>query len=173
MQSLHSFANHVGSLTAQTVQARTHRFGSRAFGITHPNASAKVSKFLIGNPSLLSTRRRYPHSAFATSVNNSQDPFGFQVQNIDVGNKLGSKGINDFNQINSQNQFGLNPKDVNKSTENDAQNQVAHDLTAISRNPQGVRGKERNQYIRSCGPSVVTARSKGFIHNLSIAGEGK
>ena len=173
MQSLNSFANHVGSLTTQTVEARTHRFGSRAFGITYGHVSAKVSKFLFSNPSLLSTGRGYPHSAFATSVNNSQAPFGFQVKNVAIGNHFSSKRINDFNHIDSQNEFGFNPKNVNKRTENDTQQQVAHALNAATSNPQAVGGKECNQYISSRRPSEVTAGPKGFIHNLSIAGERK
>ncbi len=173
MQTLNSFANHVGGLTTQAVQARTHRFGSCNFGVTCWHVSAKVSKFLFSNPALLSTRRGYPNSAFATSVNNGQAPLGFQIKNVTIGNHFSSQRINDFNRVNSQNEFGFNPKNINKRTENDTEQQVAHDLNIVTINPQAVGGKERNQYIRSRRPSEVTAGSKGFIHHLSIAGERK
>ena len=173
MQTLNSFANHVGGLTTQAVHARTHRFGSCNFGVTCWHVSAKVSKFLFSYPSLFSTRRGYPNSAFTASVNNSKAPLGFQIENVAVGNQLGSQGINNFNHIGSKNKFGFNPEDVNKSTEKKAQHQVAHDLNVVTSNPQAVRSEERDQYISSGRPSEVTAGSKGFIHNLSIAGERK
>ena len=173
MQALHSFANHVGSLTTQAVEARTHRFHSRTPGITERNAPAKPSEFFICDPALLSARRSHPHSALTASVNNRKTPFGFKVQNFGVRNQFGSQRINDFNRINSQNEFRFNPKNINKRTENDTEQQVAHDFNVVTINPQAVGGKERNQYIRSRRPSEVTAGSKGFIHNLSIAGERK
>lgn len=173
MRSLNSFANHVGSLTTQTVEARTHRFHSHTFGIGQWNAPTKPAKFLICNPALLSTRRGYPHSAFAPSVNDRKTPFGFEFQNIGIRNQFGFQRINNFNLVDSQNKFGFNPKNVNKNAENRAQHEVAQDLNIVADNPKAIRCKEGNQYIRSARPSKVTARSKGFIHHPSIAGERK
>ena len=173
MRSLNSFTNHVGGLTADAVEARTHRFRSRISGITKWNTSTKPTEFLFRNPALLSARRGYPHSARAASMNDCKAPFGFQLQNIAVGNQLGPKRIYNFNRVNSQNKFGFYPKDIYKSAENGAQQQVPHDLNTVGNNPQAVRGEECNQYVRSPRPSEVASRSKGFIHHPSIAGERK
>jgi len=173
VRSLNSFTNHVGGLTADAVEARTHRFRSRISGITKWNTSTKPTEFLFRNPALLSSRRSYPHSARAASMNDCKAPFGFQLQNIAVGNQLSSKWIYNFNRVNSQNKFGFNPKDVDKKTEDGAQHEVAQNLCIVVDNPQAIRGKEGDQYIRSTGPSEVTAGSKGFIHHPSIAGERK
>ena len=173
MRSLNSFANHVSRLTADTVEARAHRFRSRTSGITEWNAPAKPTEFLFRNPALLSTRRGYPHPARAASMYDRKAPFGFQLQNIAVGNQLSSKRIYNFNRVDSQKEFGLNPKNVNNDTENGAQHQVAHNLYIVVDNPQAVRGEEGNQYIRSTSPSEVASGSKGFIHHPSIAGERK
>ena len=173
MRSLNSFTNHVGGLTADAVEARTHRFRSRISGITKWNTSTKPTEFLFRNPALLSSRRSYPHSARAASMNDCKAPFGFQLQNIAVGNQLSSKWIYNFNRVNSQNKFGFNPKDVDKKTEDGAQHEVAQNLCIVVDNPQAVRGEECNQYVRSPRPSEVASRSKGFIHHPSIAGERK
>ena len=173
MQTLNSFANHVGGLTTQTVEARTHRFHSRILGIGQWNAPAKPAKFLICNPALLSAGRGYPNSARTTSVNDSQTPLGFQFKHIAVGNQLSSKWINDFDYIVSQNEFGFNPKKVNNNAENEAERQITGYLKIVAHNPKTVHGKKDNKQVSSTGPSKVAFGSKSFIHVLSIAGETK
>lgn len=173
MKTLHSFANHVGGLTTQAVEAGTHRFHSLGFGATHRHTSAKPSKFFICDPALLSARRGYPHSAFATTVNNGQAPLGFQVQNIRIRNQFRSQRINNFNHIDSQNKLGFDPKYINKRTENGAQREISNNLNIVADNPKAIRCKEGNQYIGSTRPCEVTAGPKGFIHHPSIAGERK
>ena len=131
MQSLYSFANHVGSLSTQAVQTRTHRSHCLIFGCTGRSVSANPTKLLLRNPALLSAGRGYPDFARTTSVNDSQAPFSFQLKHIAVGNQLSSKGIDDFDNIISQNEFGFNPKKVYKSTKNGAQHQVAQDGAGV------------------------------------------
>ena len=173
MQTLNSFANHVGGLTTQAVKACTHRFHSLTLGSTCGEVSPNPTKFLISNPSLLSTRRGYPHSGSAARVNNSQAPLSFQVKHIAVSNQLSSKGIYNFNHISSQYEFGFYPKKENKNAENCADKQVTDDLKIVFNDPETVDGEKSNQYIRSSRPSKVATRPKGFIHHLIIAGEGK
>ena len=173
MQSLNSFANHVGGLTTQTVEARTHRFHSRTSGIGKRNTSAKPSKFLICDPALLSARRGYPHSALTASVNDRKTPFGFKIQYIGIRNQFGSKRINNFNYITSQNKFWSQPEDVNQSNEGSTKPQFESRLTGAFRYPEAVYAKKSDQNNGSTSPSEVTAGSKGFIHHPSIAGERK
>ena len=171
MRSLYSFANHVGSLTAQTVETCTHRFHSIACRSTGRSVPANPAKFLFSNPSLLSARRCYPDSAPAASVNDCQAPLSFQFKHVAVGNQLSSKWIDDFDYIISQNEFGFDPKNVNDNAENEAERQFAGDLKIVANNPETVHGKKDNQQVSSTSPSKVASRSKGFIHQLSIAGE--
>ena len=173
MRSLNSLVNHVGSLSTQTVEAGTHRFHSNDFGFTGWHTSTQPAKFLFGNPALLSARRGYPNSAFAASVNDRKTPFGFEFQNIGVRNQFGSKRINNFNLVDSQDKLGFNPKNVNENAKNCAQHEFSNDLNIVTNNPQGVRGEESYQYIRSTRPSEITAGPKGFIHHPSIAGDRK
>lgn len=171
MRSLYSFANHVGSLSAQTVETCTHRFHSITCRSTGRSVPANPAKFLFSNPALLSARRRYPDSARSASVNDSQAPLSFQVKHVAVGNQLGSKWIHDLDYIVSQNEFGFNPKNVNNNAENEAENQFADDLKIVINNPETVHGKKENQQISGTSPNKVASRSKGFIHHPSIAGE--
>ena len=173
MRSLNSFTNHVSGLSTKAIEARAHRFHCITPRVAARYIPADPSKFFFSNPSLLSASRRNPHSTLATSMNYAKAPLGFQIQNISVGNQLTSKRIYNFNRVNSQKEFGLNPKNVNKKTENGAQHQVAHNLYIVVDNPQAIRCEEGNQYIRSTSPSEVASGSKGFIHHPSIAGERK
>ena len=173
MQSLYSFANHVGSLSTQTVETRTHRFPSPILGAAHRYASAKPSKFLICNPALLSARRRYPHFALAASVNDRKTPFGFKIQNIGVRNQFGSQWINYLNHVTAQHKFWSQPEDINQSNESSAKSQFENGLSGALTYPETICAKENDQDNGSARPSKVTARSKGFIHHPSIAGERK
>ena len=173
MQSLNSFANHVGGLTTQTVEARTHRFHSRTLGISEWNIPTKPSELFISDPALLSARRSHPHSALTASVNNRKTPFGFKIQNIGVRNQFGSQRINNFNYITSQHKFWSQPEDVNKSNESGAKRQFRNRLTGAFRYPEAIYTKKSDQKNGSTSPSEVTAGSKGFIHHPSIAGERK
>ena len=173
MQTLNSFANHVGGLSAETVEARTHRFHSRVVRRSSRSVSADPTKFLLRNPFLLSARRGYPHSAFASSVNNGQAPLSFQIQYVSVGNRLGFKWINDLDHVSGQDKFWFDPKNVYKGAKKDTNSQISKDLQVVFNYPETVNGEESNQYVRSTCPSKVTAGSKGFIHQSSIAGERK
>jgi len=173
MQTLNSFSNHVGGLSAETVEASAHRFHSRVVGRSGRGVSADPTKFLLRNPLLLTARRGNPDSAFAASVNNGQAPLRFQVNHVTVGNGLASNGIYNFNCIVPQHKFGFNPENVNQSAEKNANNQISNNLQIVFNHPETVNGEERDQCVRSTSPSKVTAGSKGFIHQPSIAGERK
>ena len=173
MQTLNSFANHVCSLSTETVEARAHRFHSRVVGRSGGSVSADPTKFLLRYPFLLSASRGYPHSAFATSVNNGQAPLSFQIQYVSVENEFSLNRINYFNLVPPQDEFGFNPENVNESAEKDANNQISDDLQIVFNHPETVNGEERDQYVRSTSPSKVTSGSKSFIHQSSIAGDRK
>jgi hypothetical protein len=173
MTSLHAFADNVGRLSTQTIEARTHRFHSFVFGSTTRGISTNPTKLLLRYPSLLSTGWRNPHSRSSTGVNNGKAPLSFQVNHVTVGNRLGSKWIYNLDHIISQDKFGFNPENVNKGAKKDAGNQVANDLKIVFNNPESIDCEKRDQYVRSSRPSKVASRPKGFIHHLSIAGEGK
>jgi len=173
MQSLYSFANHVGSLSTQTIETRTHRFHSHIIGAAHRYVSAKPSKFLICNPALLSARRRYPHFALAASVNDRKTPFSFKIQNIGVRNQFSSQRINNLNHIIAQDKFWSKPDDVNQNQEKSAERQFVNHLAGTLSYPKTINSKERDQDNGSTRPSEVAAGSEGFIHHTSIAGERK
>ena len=173
MQSLNSFANHVGGLTTQTVEARTHRFHSRTFGIAQWNVTAKPSKLLICDPALLSASGGYPHSALTASVNDRKTPLRFKIQNVGVRNRFGSQRINNLNHVIAQHKFWSQPEDVNHSNQSRAQRQFENGLAGALRYPETICAKESDQDNGSSRPSKVTARPKGFIHHPSIAGERK
>ena len=173
MQTLNSFANHVGGLTTQTVEARTHRFHSRTFGIAQWNVTAKPSKLLICDPALLSASGGYPHSALTASVNDRKTPLRFKIQNVGVRNRFGSQRINNLNHVIAQHKFWSQPEDVNHSNQSRAQRQFENGLAGALRYPETICAKESDQDNGSARPSKVTARSKGFIHHPSIAGERK
>ena len=173
MQSLNSFANHVGGLSTQTVEARTHRFHSRTFGIAQWNVTAKPSKLLICDPALLSASGGYPHSALTASVNDRKTPLRFKIQNVGVRNRFGSQRINNLNHVIAQHKFWSQPEDVNHSNQSRAQRQFENGLAGALRYPETICAKESDQDNGSTRPCKVTARSKGFIHHPSIAGERK
>lgn len=173
MISLHAFANNVGRLSTQAIEARTHGFHSFVFSSAARGISANPSKFLLSYPPLLATSRRNPHSRFPTGVNNGKAPLSFKINHVAVGNRLGSKWVNDLDYISFKDKFGFDPKNVYKGRKKDAGNQVANDLKIVINNPESIDCEKRNQYVRSGRPNKVTSGSKGFIHHLSIAGEGK
>ena len=173
MKSLYSFANHVGGLSTQTVQALTHGFHSPAIWCACNEVSPNPAKFLFSYPSLLPARRGYPDSGSAASVNDRHAPLSFKIKHISVGNQLSSKRVYDFNLISFQNQFGFNPTKVNKNAERCADDQVANDFKIVLDNPEAVNGEEHEQYVRSGRPSKVAFGPKSFIHHLSIPGECK
>ena len=173
MTSLYTLSNKEGSLSAYAIKAGTHRFHSSVLGFTERKSSSVPTKFFLSNPSLLSSRRGYPHLGFAASVNNGQAPLGFQVQHVAVGNRLSAKRIYNFDYILSQDKFGSYPENIDKRAKNDAENQVPHDFKVVVDNPEAINAEKSNQHVRSSRPSKVAARPKGLIHHLSIAGEGK
>ena len=173
MRSLNSFANHVGSLATQTVETGTHRSHCLIFGCTGRSVSANPTKLLLRNPALLSARRRYPHSAFAASVNDRKTPFSIKFQNIGVGNQFSSQRVNNLNHIIAQDKFWSKPADINQSKENCAERQFVNHLASTLSNPETINSKESDQDNGSTRPSKIAAGSKGFIHHPSIAGERK
>jgi hypothetical protein len=173
MQALYSFANHVGGLSAQTVETRAHRFHSRVIGESSRRVSADPSKFLLRYPSLLSARRGDPHSAFSASVNNRKAPLRIQIQYVSIGNKLRIDRINNLNLVRSQDEFRFNPENVNQDAKKYANNQISNDLQVVLNYPETVNGEKYNQKVRSACPSKVAAGPKGLIHHPSIAGERK
>lgn len=173
MQSLQSFANHVGRLATYAVEASTHRFHSRTFGIAERNTSANPSKFFISNPPLLSSRRSYPHSALAAGMNNRKSPLGIKFQNIAIRNRFGSQRIDDLNHVVAQYEFWSHPERINQSGEKKANRQFEYSLARVHINPEAVNSKKSDQRKSSARPSKVASRSKGFIHHPSIAGERK
>ena len=173
MQTLNSFSNHVGRLSAETVEASAHRFHSRVVGRSGRSVSTDPSKFLLRNPLLLSARRGYPHSAFAASVNYGQAPLRFQIQYVSIRNQFGFNRINNLNQVSLQDKFGFNPQYINQNAKQDTNDQISNDLHVVFNHPESIDGEERNQHVRSTRPGKVTAGSKGFIHQPSIAGERK
>ena len=173
MQTLNSFANHVGGLTTQTVKARTHRFHSRTLGFTCSGVSTNPTKFLISDPSLLSTRGSNPYLGRASAVRNRQRPLGVEFNYIGVRDEDGIQRIYNFDVAFLQNHFGSNPDQIRSNCQNQTDHKFKNFLFGTRCNYRTVHSEEKNQYKRHTRPEKVAAGSKGFIHILSIAGETK
>ena len=173
MNSLDTFSNQVSSLPANAVQTFAHRFHSTISGFREGKIAAVPTKFFISDPALFSAGRRNPYSRLSPRMNNGKNPLRIKAKNVAVGNRLGFKGIYNFDDIFSQNQFRSNPNEVCNSPENKGEHYVEEGLHGAGTNPETINGKEGNQNKRGTGISKITSRSKGFIHLPSIAGERK
>lgn len=176
MTPLHTFTDNVSRLSAQTVETRAHRFhsgGLRRSNCASSGISTNPSKFYFSNPTLLAACRRHPDSRFSVLVNNGKAPLSLQINNVTISNRHSSKRIYDLDCFGSQDELGFNPKNVNQGAKKGADNQISNNFKIIFNNPKGIESEKRDQYVRSDRPGKVTSRSKGFIHHLSIAGEGK
>lgn len=173
MSSLYSLLDHISGLPAKTVKTAAHRFHLDSSRLGEGNISTKPTKFLISNPSLLSSRGSNPYLGLAVAVNNGQSPLGVEFKNIDVSNQFGAQWVNNFNEIVSQNHLGFNPNQVCECGQKKSKSNFKNDLLDALGNQQAIYGKEKKQDKRRTRPNKVAAGAKGFIHILSIAGDAK
>ena len=173
MNSLDTLSNQVSGLSANAVQTFAHRFHTAISGFREGKTAAVPTKFFISDPTLLSAGGRNPYSSLSPRMNNGKNPLRIKTNHIAVANRLGIKGVDNFDRIFSQNQFRSNPNEVCNSPENKGEHHLKEGLNGASTNPETINGKEGNQYKRGTGISKITTRPKGFIHLPSIAGERK
>ena len=173
MSSFYPLSNQIGSLPASAIQTFTHGFHSAFSRFRERKAVAIPTKFFISNPPLLSAGRRNPNSSFALGVINGEGPLSIKAENITVWNQLRFQWINNFHNVISQNKFRFYPTKVNSSPENQTNNHFKKYLRGAGAYPETVSRKESYQNKRTTGPSEIATGSEGFIHNLSIAGDGK
>ena len=173
MNSLNSLLDHVGGLPAKTVQTSAHRLHLGFSRLGKRNVATEPTKFLISDPSLLSTRRSDPYLGLASAMSDRQRPLGVELNYIGVRNDDSAQGIYNFDVIISQNHFGFNPDQVCSSYQKQADQKFEDVLFKACSHNHTVRSKEKDQYKRHTRPSKVASRSKGFIHFTSIAGETK
>lgn len=173
MNPLNSLLNHVGSLPTKAVQASAHRFHLDFSRLGERDVATEPAKFLIGNPSLFSSRRSNPYLGFATAMSDRQRPLGGEFDYIGVRNHDSAQRIHNFNVVSVENHFRSNPDQVSSNGQNQANRKINEVLLGACCNHHTVHSKEKNQRKRHTRPKKVTAGSKGFIHILSIAGETK
>ena len=173
MSSLHPLTDKEGSLSAYAVKTRAHRFHAVTFGFTERKPSAVPSKLFFGNPSLFASGWSHPNPGFSTRVNDGEAPFSFQIQNVSIRNQLGTKRIDNFDYVLSQNEFRPKPNKVDNSSEDETKQKFEECLCRISANPEAIDSRKSYQNHGDAGPGEITARPEGFIHNRSIAGERK
>ena len=173
MSSFYPFSNQIGSLAASTIHTFTHRFHSTFARFRERNSVAIPAKFFISNPSLFTTGRRNPNSSFAFSVINSESPLSIKAKYVTVCNQLRFQWINNLHKVIAKNKFWFDPSKVNGSPENETNYYFKKYLRGAGAYPETISGKERNQNKRTTSPSKIASGSEGFIHNLSIAGDGK
>lgn len=173
MNSLNSLLDHVGGLPAKTVQTSAHGLHLGFSRLGKRNVATEPTKFLIGNPSLFSSRRRNPYLGLASVMSDGQRPLGIELNYVGVRNHDSTQGIYNFDVIISQNHFGFNPDQVSSSYQNQADQKFENVLFKACSYNHTVRSKEKDQYKRHTRPEKVAAGSKGFIHFTSIAGETK
>ena len=173
MSSLYSLLDHVSGLPAKTVKATTHRLHLDFSRPRERNVATKPTKFLISDPSLLSTRGSNPYLGRASAMRNRERPLGAELNYIGVRDNDSIQRIYNFNVVFSQNHFGSNPDQVCNNCQNQTDRKFNDALFGARCHQHTVHGKEKNQYKRHTRPEKVAAGSKGFIHILSIAGETK
>jgi hypothetical protein len=173
MRSLHTLSDKEGSLPAYAVKTRAHRFHTSAFGFTEWKSSYVPAKLFFGNPSLFSSSWSYPNPGFPTRVNDGKAPLSFQIQNISIRNQLGTKRIDNFDYVLSQNEFRSKPNKVDNSPKDETKQKFEECLCRISANPEAIYSEKNYQDNGSTSPNEITSRPEGFIHSLSIAGERK
>ncbi len=173
MNSLNSLLDHVSSLPARTVQTGAHRLHLGFSRLGKRDVATEPTKFLIGNPSLFSSRGSNPYLGLASAMSDRQRPLGIELNYIGVRNNDSTQGIYNFDVIISQNHFGFNPDQVSSSYQNQADQKFENVLFKACSYNHTVRSKEKDQYKRHTRPEKVAAGSKGFIHFTSIAGETK
>ena len=173
MNSLYAFLDHVGGLPARTLKTSAHRLHLDTSRLGKRQVATDPAKFLFSDPSLLSTRWRNPYLGLATAMSDRQRPLGVEFNDIGIRNELGAKRIYHFDVLVSQNHFGSNPDQVGSSCQNKRDHKFKGFLLEACSYQHAVHSKEKKQYQRHTRPEKVAARSKGFIHSLSIAGEAK
>lgn len=173
MRSLNPFTDHVSSLPADAVEAATHAFFSPVLAFTGSKTASVPTKFLVGDPTLLSGSRGYPNSGRAIGMNNRKGPLGFKVDDFAVANRITSNWIYNFDGFGANNKLGFNPKSVYNHAEDCTNSQFDNRLHGVSTYKDAVCTKKNYQYIRTSGPRKIASGAKSFIHNPSIAGETK
>ena len=173
MNSFYTLLDHVSSLPARTVQTGAHRLHLNPLGLRKRDVATEPTKFLIGNPSLFSSRRSNPYLGLATAMSDRQRPLGVELNYIGVRNNDSAQGIYNFDVIISKNHFGFNPDQVCSNYQNQADQKFKDVLFRACSHNHTVCSKEKDQYNRHARPEKVGAGSKGFIHFTSIAGETK
>jgi hypothetical protein len=106
-------------------------------------------------------------------VNDGKAPLSFQIQNFSIRNQLGTKRIDNFDYVLSQDEFRPKPNEIDNSPKDETKQKFEECLCRINANPEAINSEQSYQDQGNAGPSEVTARPEGFIHNLSIAGERK
>jgi hypothetical protein len=173
VNSLHSFSNHVCGLTAKTVKAGTHTFGTGVTRVGERDVASVPSKSSISNPFSFSTRWSNPHPGFASMMNNRKRPLSVEFKNFVVSDVLRSQGINDLDTVVSQNKLWSYPKQVSASSKSKRTHKFEESLNTVCENQQTIGRKEREQDQRGTRPNIVASGAKDLIHIPSIAGETK
>lgn len=173
MKSLDSFANKVGSLTTEAVQACAHGFGVIGSGFGHGNTTSVKAKGFVSYPSALSSCRCYPDAGFSSSMDYGQSPLGLKLQNFRVSNHFGSNWIDNLNPFFFEHKFWSNPDQVGDDRKSTAEHQFENSLWSAIGNHKAVGRKENNQNHCCPSPNKVAPRSKGFSHHTIIAGEAE
>lgn len=112
MISFHTFSNHVGGLTAQTVQAGTHRFRTLISVIGERNITSVPSKRIVGNPFAFSARRRNPDTGLTSVMNDGKSPLRIEFYNLVIPNEIRIQGVNDFDSVRLQDEFRFYPNQI-------------------------------------------------------------
>jgi len=170
VKSLQPFPNQVGSLSAQTVEAFTHRLGAARIGWGERDISSVPTVGLVRNPSSLSTRGGNPDRGLASFMQNSEGPLRFEIKNLTVGDRLGSKRIHYFDGVVAKDEFRLDPDSVNDCTQKTRNCQFHHGVETDAHYKDAIGDEERDQHQRSTSPYEVAPGPKGMLHVASIAG---
>ena len=173
MKSLHSLSNHVSGLSAQTIQAGAHAFGTTLTRVRERNIASVPSKSFLGDPLSLSACRRNPDSRLTSLMNDHKRPLCIEFENLAVRNEFSSQGINYFDVFGAQDKFRLYPEQISQSSKNKRAQKFKKSLSLAFNNHEAIGYKESKQKQRSSRPNEITFGAKDFIHRPSIAGESK
>jgi len=129
------------------------------------------AKSLFGYPLTLSAGRSNPDSGFTLSVNNCECPLRLEIDDIGIGNQLGSERVYNLYYVIPENKFGFNPDCNGYSNQCSTNQQFDSDMKRAGIDKKTVSSKKSDQYNRNSSPYEITSGTKSFIHSPIIAGE--
>lgn len=179
MQISKPFTNQSSSDSAVAAQALAHAaFTDFVFG--GQGASAVPAAHAAGYPAVFAVGGGNPDPSLAFAVNNQKRPFGFEFDDVFVGNGFGFDWVDDNQVALAQNQLWANPKQNRDQSKNKSKHYIANRDAVAGWVKDQLNNENGVDQQRNSGPGKVASWSKGFhvfhasiIAGMSAVNEGK